>query len=122
MLWVYGHYKYFTRSVWVSTLDVRRQILAFKVGPRADRVKYITGTSEQHTLKLNEPSHLDSTISTISAIYTSLRLSLLGALAMCVSLQHVHVDGCSKKIENIYLFTTNTPDIYNRSMKKVIFV
>ena len=47
MVWVYGHYKYFTLSVRGPTLDVRiwrlksdvyrRQILMSKVGPRAER-------------------------------------------------------------------------------------
>ena len=43
MVWVYGHYKYFTLSLRRPTLDVRiwrlkrRQILMSKVGPRAER-------------------------------------------------------------------------------------
>ena len=44
MLWVYGHYKYFTLSVQGSTLDVRRrQILTYKVGPLAERFNLTLG-------------------------------------------------------------------------------
>ena len=37
--WVYSRYKYFTLSVRGLTLDVRRQILTSKVGPRAEKIK-----------------------------------------------------------------------------------
>ena len=37
--WVYSRYKYFTFSVRGLTLDVRRQILTSKVGPRAEKIK-----------------------------------------------------------------------------------
>ena len=40
MLWVYGHYTYFTLAVRGSTLDIyRRLILTSKINPRAVRVK-----------------------------------------------------------------------------------
>ena len=40
MLWVYGHYKYFTFTDGGLTLDVyRRQILTTKVDPRTVRVR-----------------------------------------------------------------------------------
>ena len=39
MLWVYGHYKYFTLSVRESTLQHRRQNLTYTVDPRIVKAK-----------------------------------------------------------------------------------
>ena len=45
MLWAYGHYKYFNSFIVVTVFkcqNLERQILTYKDGPRAERVKCVT--------------------------------------------------------------------------------